>query len=113
MKSGSENNSAPPSQVDFPTKPLPRVKSWARGLARGAGLVGCAVGIAMGSNWALIAAVVLVILFTLSLGTDRCPQCKGPLNSRQVEEAPGYRRMHNDCPNCKITWLSQDVSVDG
>jgi len=112
MKSEPQN-STPPSQVDFPHKPLPRAKSWLRNLARVLCLIGILAGVTMHSEWPFLVALIIVALLVITFEKNRCPQCKNPFNSRQVEEAPGYRRLYHDCANCKITWVSQDVSVDG
>jgi hypothetical protein len=68
-----------------------------------------AVGVCVGTltGWyitAFFAAIGGMFLLHAFAYPLRCPQCRGPVMTRQVDDEPGYRQFFHDCPECRITW---------
>jgi hypothetical protein len=89
----------------YSSRPYPRMNPWTHvyGLLMFAVIVGVGtwVGHPMIGFFAGTAAIVILLRVAHPL---RCPQCKGPVRTREAEEEAGYRRFLHDCSACRITW---------
>jgi hypothetical protein len=88
---------------------FPKLPTW----VHFAGFAILGIGIAAG-YWlghpgiGFLAGFAACIVLVIKAHPLRCPQCKGRVIIREVEEENGYRRrFFHDCPVCRISWRCQ------
>ncbi len=69
------------------------------------------VAVGLWTGAVLLSFVTIVVVVWLLLvryyPPDRCPQCKGLVKTRMVQEGPNSWRFYKDCPICKVSWKSR------
>ena len=52
----------------------------------------------------ILVGFAALVFWILTFRPTGCPQCKGSVTTREVEEENGFKRFFHDCPACKISW---------
>src|SRR6185295_6119033 len=93
---------------NYPVGDYPNLPTWLHFagfaiLATGVGL-GFWAGSNPGSCVGLFAGLAACFVLVMVVHPLRCPQCKGSVSTRHVEEENGFKRFFHDCPVCRIAW---------
>ena len=52
----------------------------------------------------ILVGIAALFFWIVTFHIHGCPQCKGCVNTREVEEENGFKRFFHDCPVCRISW---------
>jgi hypothetical protein len=98
---------------NYPVGTYPKLQNWVRFM----GFVILPIGIGIGywvghSSIGLFAGVAACFVLVLVAHPLRCPQCRGSVMTREVEEENGFKRFFHDCPKCRISWRCEKKHWD-
>ena len=101
---------------NYNVKEYPKLPTWLHFagfaiLAIGVGL-GFWVGGNPGSCVGFLAGMAACFVLVIVVHRIRCPQCKGSVLTRHVEEENDFKRFFHDCPTCKISWRDPKAHWD-
>lgn len=116
----AEDNKRNQEWTNYPVREYPKLPAWIHFAGFGALASGIGIGFWMGGGpgscagfFAGMTACFILVVFFHPL---RCPQCKGSVNTSEVEEENGFKRFFHNCPVCKISWRCEkrhwDSSAD-
>jgi hypothetical protein len=90
---------------NYSTGKYPKTPLWLHGVVIAMIAAGMAIGCWAGhGNIGFFAGIAACFILVITARPIRCPQCRGPVITRDAKEEDGYRRFLHDCPACKVTW---------
>jgi hypothetical protein len=98
---------------NYAVREFPKLPAW----VYIAGFAILAIGIGIGS-WlghpgiGLLVGVTACVILVIVAQPLRCPQCRGNVMTREIEEENGLKRFFHDCPTCRITWRCEQRHWD-
>jgi hypothetical protein len=93
---------------NYSVREFTRVPIWVQLVGFAILATGVGIGFWVGGNpgvcIGLLAGIAACFLLVIAACPVRCPQCKGSVNTREVQEENGFKRFFHDYPVCKVSW---------
>lgn len=89
----------------YRVKEYPKIPTWLH--FAGFAILGLGIGIGYRIGHpgiGFLAGFVAVFILVIVVHPLRCPECRGSVNPRDVDEENGFKRVFHDCPVCRISW---------
>lgn len=108
-----DDDKGPQEWRSYAVRDYPKMPTWLHFAGYAILAIGIGIGCWVGhSGIGMLAGFVACFVLVIVAHPIRCPQCRGGVMTRGVEEENGYERFIHDCPVCRISWRCEKRRTD-